>query len=84
LTVNDEKGQFCFFSAKKAVERNISPPEFKFNVIGPKEAFVESIDHNLNLIRKMNQQSSQQKLSKNLPSFSRTQNIIIIAIIIDF
>lgn len=52
LTVKGEEGQFCFFSAKKEIERSISPPEVEFSVIGPKEAFVESIDQNLNLIRK--------------------------------
>lgn len=32
--------------------RQISAPEIEFTVIGPKEAFVESIDTNINLIRK--------------------------------
>jgi hypothetical protein len=32
--------------------RSISPPEVEFSVVGPKEAFVESIDTNLNLVRK--------------------------------
>ena len=31
--------------------RSISVPELEFNVIGPKAAFVESLDSNLNLIR---------------------------------
>ncbi|MGO4271557.1 spore germination protein, partial [Paenibacillus sp. TAF58] len=32
--------------------RNVTKPEIEFNVEGPKEAFVESLDTNLNLIRK--------------------------------
>ena len=32
--------------------RNITIPEVEFSVIGPKEAFVESIDVNINLVRK--------------------------------
>ncbi|MDF0728082.1 spore germination protein [Cytobacillus sp. S13-E01] len=32
--------------------RSISVPEVEFSVVGPKEAFVESLDTNLNLIRK--------------------------------
>ncbi|TLS38216.1 spore germination protein [Pseudalkalibacillus caeni] len=32
--------------------RNVSAPEVEFSVIGPKEAFVESLDNNVNLIRK--------------------------------
>lgn len=33
-------------------KRSISIPEVEFSVVGPKEAFVESLDTNLNLIRK--------------------------------
>lgn len=47
---NDER--FCYFSAQKKVGRNISLPEVEFSVVGPKEAFIESLDQNLNLVRK--------------------------------
>ncbi|WP_255259635.1 spore germination protein [Lentibacillus sp. CBA3610] len=33
-------------------KRQVSTPEIEFSVVGPKEAFVEDIDTNLNLIRK--------------------------------
>ncbi len=33
-------------------KRSVSLPEVEYSVVGPKEAFVESIDANLNLIRK--------------------------------
>ncbi|MFD2761954.1 spore germination protein [Lentibacillus juripiscarius] len=33
-------------------KRQVSTPEVEFSVVGPKEAFVEDIDTNLNLIRK--------------------------------
>src|SRR5699024_4181711 len=33
-------------------KREVSTPEIEFSVVGPKEAFVEDIDTNLNLIRK--------------------------------
>ncbi|GAA0440637.1 spore germination protein [Lentibacillus halophilus] len=33
-------------------KREVSTPEVEFSVVGPKEAFVEDIDTNLNLIRK--------------------------------
>lgn len=32
--------------------RQVAPPEVEFSVVGPKEAFVENIDTNLNLVRK--------------------------------
>ncbi|WAA11937.1 spore germination protein [Fervidibacillus halotolerans] len=51
LTLEKEQ-QYCFISAKKENIRNITVPEVEFSVIGPKEAFVESLSENLNLIRK--------------------------------
>jgi spore germination protein KA len=32
--------------------RQVSPPEVEFSVVGPKESFVETLDTNINLIRK--------------------------------
>lgn len=52
LTIIGEYDKYCFFAAQKEVGRTISPPEVEFSVIGPKEAFVESLDMNLNLVRK--------------------------------
>ncbi|MCU9612395.1 spore germination protein [Caldibacillus lycopersici] len=52
LTISSNKEKFCFFSAQKEIGRNISVPEVEFSVIGPKEAFVETLEQNLNLIRK--------------------------------
>lgn len=52
LTIQGQENKFCFFAAQKEISRSLSVPEVEFNVIGPKEAFVESIDQNLNLIRK--------------------------------
>lgn len=44
--------KFLLVQAGKKEERQISIPEVEFSVVGPKEAFVESADTNLNLIRK--------------------------------
>jgi hypothetical protein len=52
LTIKDKENKFCFLGARKDVGRNVSLPEVEFSVIGPKESFVESLDQNLNLIRK--------------------------------
>lgn len=43
---------FAFISAPKDVVRDVTPAEIESNVLGPKEAFIESIDQNINLIRK--------------------------------
>ncbi|WP_059172184.1 spore germination protein [Bacillus sp. FJAT-27445] len=52
LTVGTDPGKFALFETIEANVRTISPPEVEFSVIGPKEAFVESIVVNTNLIRK--------------------------------
>ncbi|MFC5732853.1 spore germination protein [Cytobacillus gottheilii] len=43
---------FAFIAAQKEIVRSLTQPEIEFSVIGPKEAFVESLGQNLNLIRK--------------------------------
>ncbi|UQD51011.1 spore germination protein [Bacillus methanolicus] len=52
LTIEPDEKRFAFIAAQKLIVRSITAPEVEFSVIGPKEAFVESIDQNLNLIRK--------------------------------
>ncbi|MGM0845802.1 MAG: spore germination protein [Bacillota bacterium] len=52
LKTENEKNRFAFIAAQKEVVRQVSQPEVEFSVGGPKEAFVESIDQNLNLLRK--------------------------------
>ncbi|AIE61754.1 spore germination protein [Bacillus methanolicus] len=52
LTIETDEKRFAFITAQKLIVRSITAPEVEFSVIGPKEAFVESIDQNLNLICK--------------------------------
>ncbi|MED3573750.1 spore germination protein [Cytobacillus praedii] len=52
LTIDTEPEHFAFIATQKEIVRSLSPPEIEFSVIGPKEAFVESLGQNLNLIRK--------------------------------
>lgn len=52
LTLESDSKNFAFLAAQKEIVRTIATPEVEFSVIGPKEAFVESIDQNINLIRK--------------------------------
>lgn len=52
ITLEGEKDKFAFIAAQKEIVRGITQPEIEFSVIGPKEAFVESLGQNLNLIRK--------------------------------
>jgi hypothetical protein len=52
LTLESDRKNFVFLAAQKELVRSITTPEVEFSVIGPKEAFVESIEQNVNLIRK--------------------------------
>lgn len=52
LTLESDSKNFAFLAAQKEIVRSISTPEVEFSVVGPKEAFVESLGQNLNLIRK--------------------------------
>jgi hypothetical protein len=52
LTFEGDTSEFAFFSAPKTVVRSVSAPEIEFSVIGPKEAFVEAIGQNMNMVRK--------------------------------
>lgn len=48
----DSLSPVCLIKAGVKRERQVSLPEVEFSVVGPKESFVESIDVNINLIRK--------------------------------
>ncbi len=51
IQMNEEDEQVLFIPADTTETRKVSIPEVEFSVVGPKEAFVESVDTNLNLIR---------------------------------
>ena len=52
LTLEGDTSGFALFSAQKTVVRSVTAPEIEFSVIGPKEAFVEALGDNLNMIRR--------------------------------
>lgn len=52
LKQKDTTSPLVFISAPQQVVRSVTQPEIEFSVVGPKEAFVESMDMNVNLIRK--------------------------------
>ncbi|MGE8078692.1 spore germination protein [Peribacillus loiseleuriae] len=52
LTMEGKNDQAVLVKAGSQKSRPVSFPEVEFSVIGPKEALVESLDTNLNLIRK--------------------------------
>lgn len=52
LTLEGDTSGFALISSQKKVVRSVTAPEIEFSVVGPKEAFVESLEQNLNMIRK--------------------------------
>ncbi|MYL32178.1 spore germination protein [Pontibacillus yanchengensis] len=52
IQMEERHSQGLLIPASKREGRKISIPEVEFSVVGPKEAFVESIDTNINLVRK--------------------------------
>ncbi|MCA1055493.1 spore germination protein [Rossellomorea aquimaris] len=52
LTIGGSQRKFAFIATKNEMGRKVSQPEVEFSVVGPKEAFVESLSDNLNLVRK--------------------------------
>ncbi|PLR92692.1 spore germination protein [Bacillus sp. T33-2] len=52
VSLENEYKRFGFIAAQKEVVRSVTAPEVEFSVIGPKEAFIESLDQNINMVRK--------------------------------
>lgn len=73
----DEPKQFLLIQAQKNEARQISAPEVEFSVVGPKEAFVESIDTNLNLIRKRIPSPNLHVINLQVGKISNTQIAVL-------
>ncbi|OCT15455.1 hypothetical protein A8709_15365 [Paenibacillus pectinilyticus] len=52
IQFEEHTNQTLIVCAAEKVGRSVQPPEIEFSVVGPKEAFVESLEVNLNLLRK--------------------------------
>ncbi|WP_261132996.1 spore germination protein [Bacillus sp. Marseille-Q3570] len=52
IQMNDHDEEVLLLPAVTVETRKVSIPEVEFSVVGPKEAFVESLDTNINLLRK--------------------------------
>jgi hypothetical protein len=57
--------------------RTVTLPEVEFSVIGPKEAFVESLDTNINLIRKRLSTSELQVVETEAGNLSTTKIAVL-------
>ncbi|MFD2045050.1 spore germination protein [Ornithinibacillus salinisoli] len=52
IKLNEKSKEAVLITAELKQAREVSIPEVEFSVVGPKEAFVESLDTNINLVRK--------------------------------
>ncbi|WP_408009030.1 spore germination protein [Pseudalkalibacillus sp. A8] len=52
LQLNTNNDECLLIKALSSSSREVAAPEIEFSVLGPKEAFVESLDTNLHLVRK--------------------------------
>ncbi|MGI8315916.1 spore germination protein [Halobacillus mangrovi] len=52
IALEDTAKEVLLVPAPSEETRKVSIPEVEFSVVGPKEAFVESLDTNINLVRK--------------------------------
>ncbi|WP_102349107.1 spore germination protein [Bacillus sp. Marseille-P3661] len=64
--------RYLLVQAELKQARQISIPEVEFSVVGPKESFVESIDANINLIRKRIPSPNLQITSVKVGDISNT------------
>lgn len=77
VTLESDNSNFAFLAAQKEIVRNITTPEVEFSVIGPKEAFVESLDQNINLLRKRLPVKELIKKEVTLGTISKTKVAIL-------
>lgn len=73
----DQPKQFLIVQAQKSEARQISIPEVEFSVIGPKEAFVETLDTNINLIRKRIPSPDLRVTTLQVGKISKTQVAVL-------
>ncbi|MGB5945604.1 spore germination protein [Paenisporosarcina sp.] len=74
----DEKDNMCaLVRAELRIGRTVSIPEVEFSVVGPKESFVESLDSNLNLIRKRLPISDLQTKEIMVGSLTKTRVAVL-------
>ncbi|MFC3884874.1 spore germination protein [Bacillus songklensis] len=71
----DRKG--VLISAVANETRQVTTPEVEFSVVGPKEAFVESLDTNINLIRKRLPLPQLQVKEVRVGKISKTRVVVL-------
>ncbi len=77
VTLENEEKKAAFISAQHELVRELTHAEVEHTVIGPKEAFVESIGQNLNLIRKRLPISELTVEEYSMGSISRTAVAVV-------
>ncbi|WP_232725440.1 spore germination protein [Bacillus sp. FJAT-44742] len=77
IQTEENKDSCLLIPAFSTEKRDISLPEVEFSVLGPKDSFVESIDSNINLVRKRLPDKNLTLKEFRVGSLSKTKVAVI-------
>ncbi len=77
IQTEENKDSCLLIPAFSTEKRDISLPEVEFSVLGPKDSFVESIDSNINLVRKRLPDKNLTLKEFRVGSLSKTKIAVI-------
>jgi hypothetical protein len=73
-----ERSDECLLvNARANKSRQVAPPEVEFSVVGPKEAFIESLDTNLHLVRKRLPIDNLQAIELSVGNVTKTRVVVL-------
>lgn len=73
----DDTDKCLLIFARSNKSRQVAPPEVEFSVVGPKEAFIESLDTNLHLVRKRVSISNLQVIELTIGKVTKTRIAVL-------
>lgn len=77
IKMKDDLSKACYVAVNRNEGRSITQPEIEYSVIGPKESFVESLDININLLRKRLPVKDLVILEKRVGTYSKTRVAVV-------
>lgn len=77
VIIDSEVGYCALIKAITSNQRDVASPQIEFSVDGPQEAFVESIDTNINLIRKKLPVPDLKMKEFKVGSLSKTKVVVV-------
>lgn len=77
IQLHEDDKEGLLINATLQIGRQVSPPEVEVSVLGPKEAFVESLDTNLNLVRKRIHSTKLESKEFKLGTLTSTKIVVM-------